>query len=70
MTSTSLGYVDETTAHIPCPTCKQYVDCRVNVTFLPGESGEVRSATTVDDGPLVNHVFRAHGPPDPFDDES
>lgn len=65
MSSTSLGYVDETTAHIPCATCKEYVDCRVRVVFLPGEPGEVRSATSVDDAPLVDHILMAHGPADP-----
>ena len=65
MSSTSLGYVDATTAHIPCPRCARYVDCPVSVTFLPGRRGEVRSATVVDDRPLVEHLLLVHGPADP-----
>ncbi|WP_375425479.1 hypothetical protein [uncultured Friedmanniella sp.] len=61
MSATSLGYVEPTTAHLPCPHCAEYVDCPVTVVFLPADLGQVRSVTSVDDGPLWDHVAFEHG---------
>jgi hypothetical protein len=61
VTATSLGYVDPTLGHIPCHVCKQYIECPVTTTFLPGEPGQVRSVTSVDQGPLWDHAMFEHG---------
>jgi hypothetical protein len=61
VSATSLGYVDPTIGHIPCELCKRYVECSVTTVFLPGEPGEVRSVTTIDQGPMWDHALYEHG---------
>jgi hypothetical protein len=61
MSATSLGYVDPTVGHIPCTVCKQYILCPVTTVFLPGAPGDVRSVTSVDQGPMWDHRLYEHG---------
>ena len=66
MSARSLGYVDETTGHIPGPERKEYISCPLAVTFLPGLPSQVRSASANDTSPLWDHYRGEHGPQDPF----